>query len=97
MKTYDIIVEQVSNAESLARAFTPQQWRAIIHYYRQNRGYAELTGRQLNGWLRDCGSGMIESETQVAIHLDLGIEKLQDMVDMSKSQVLQVGEKFIVT
>jgi hypothetical protein len=61
MKTYDIIVEQVSNAESLARAFTPQQWRAIIHYYRQNRGYAELTGRQLNGWLRDCGSGMIES------------------------------------
>ena len=61
MKTYDIIVEQVSNAESLARAFTPQQWRAIIHYYRQKRGYGELTDRQLNGWLRDCGSGMIES------------------------------------
>ena len=61
MKTYDIIVEQVNNAESLARAFTPQQWRAIIHYYRQNRGYGELTDRHLNGWLRDCGSGMIES------------------------------------
>jgi|SaaInlLV_10m_DNA_1039704.scaffolds.fasta_scaffold28667_2 hypothetical protein len=61
MKTYDIIVEQVSNAESLARAFTPQQWRAIIHYYRQNRGFGELTDRHLNGWLRDCGSGMIES------------------------------------
>ena len=61
MKTYDIIVEQVSNAESLARAFTPQQWRAIIHYYRQNRGYGELTERHLNGWLRDCGSNMIES------------------------------------
>ena len=61
MKTYDIIVEQVNNAESLARAFTPQQWRAIIHYYRQNRGFGELTDRHLNGWLRDCGSGMIES------------------------------------
>ena len=61
MKTYDIIVEQVSNAESLARAFTPQQWRAIILYYRQNRGYGELTERHLNGWLRDCGSNMIES------------------------------------
>ena len=61
MKTYDIIVEQVNNAESLARAFTPQQWRAIIHYYRQNRGFGELTDRHLNGWLRDCGSNMIES------------------------------------
>ena len=61
MKTYDIIMEQVSNAESLARAFTPQQWLAIIHYYRQARGYGELTERHLNGWLRDCGSNMIES------------------------------------
>ena len=61
MKTYDIIVEQVSNAESLARAFTAQQWLAIIHYYRKKRGHSELTDRQLNGWLNDCGSGMIES------------------------------------
>lgn len=61
MKTYDIIVEQVRSAESLARAFTPRQWTAIIYYYRQKRGLSTITNRQLNKWLNRCGSGMIDS------------------------------------
>ena len=61
MKTIQIISEQIRSAESLARAFTEEQWRAIVDYFRKKRNLPPLTERRVSQFLSTCGSDMIES------------------------------------
>ena len=61
MRTLQIISEQIRSAESLARAFTENQWRAIVDYFRKKRNLSPLTERRVSQFLRTCGSDMIES------------------------------------